>query len=218
MEALETQFLLKVKEKRQELNLAPLSHNLPLMDTLDSPKTQVASNYAEGQRNFSRVNLANQDLEGIDLSGACLVGANFFNCNLRGAKLEDCDLRLCNFQKSNLSGASLKRSNCEKARFLGTNLRNANLEQANLQEAVIEAVKCKRTNLKKALLTSINKSGRKRMIKIKYPCFIPLGEYDYEGLLQEYNLQYNRLKKAATIVMLCLLFGFLNFLAFRFQI
>lgn len=171
----------------------------------------------ERVKDFRGIDLIARDLEGIDLSGAGLSGANLAHCNLRGANLERCDLRFVNFQGADLSGASLRGANCEGALFLGTNWRNANLEGTNLRNATIEAVKCKRTNLTRASLTSPERSGRERVIKIGHPCSIPRGEYDLDGLLNEREAQYERARKAVGLFLLCLFFGFLKYLSFRFS-
>jgi hypothetical protein len=172
----------------------------------------------EGIQDNARVAPLDRDLEGIDLSGAGLAGANLANCNLRGAILDRCDLRRVNFQGADLSSASLRGANCEGATFLGTNWRNADLEGVNLRGATIDAVKCKRTNLTRVSLTSIDRHGRERVIKITRPCFIPKGEYDLDGLLNESGAQYERARKLVALLMLGLFLGVLKYLVFRFPL
>jgi hypothetical protein len=226
MKFIDTEILVKSQE---ELQLAiPLVTNKEI-ESIDAKALQEIDidrrRRAFGERidgeelkDFTRVNLTGRDLEGIDLSGACLSGANLANCNLRGARLDRCDLRLVNFQEADLSGASLRGANCEGAAFFGTNWRNADLEGANLRGATIDAVKCKRTNLTRVSLTSIYRSGRERVVQIKHPCFIPKGEYDLDGLLNESGAQYERARKLTTLLMLGLFLGFLKYLAFRFSL
>jgi Pentapeptide repeats (8 copies) len=217
MKFIDTEILVKPQE---ELQLAiPLVTNKEIesIDAEALQKINPARIDGEELKDFTRVNLTGRDLEGIDLSGACLSGANLANCNLRGARLDRCDLRLVNFQGTDLSGASLRGANCEGAIFLGTNWRNADLEGANLRGATIDAVKCKRTNLTRVSLTSIYRSGRERVVQIKHPCFIPKGEYDLDGLLNESGAQYERARKLTVLLMLGLFLGFLKYLAFRFS-
>jgi hypothetical protein len=218
VEFIDTETIVKPKEELQ-LAISSVTNKEIKSTTLEAlQKINTARIEAEELKDFTRVNFIGRDLEGIDLSGACLFGANLANCNLRGAVLDRCDLRSVNFQGADLSGASLRGANCEGAIFLGTNGRDADLEGANLRGAMIDAVKCKRTNLTRVSLTSLDRFGRERVIKIKHPCYIPKGEYDLDGLLKESAAQYDRARKLTTLLMLGLLMGFLKYLAFRFSL
>lgn len=218
MSFIQTDTLVKSKE---ELQLAVPSITVREIE-LSPPETlRETDSHRLGTgkiQDLAGANLVSRDLEGIDLSGAGLAGANLANCNLRGAVLDRCDLRRVNFQGADLFGASLRAANCEGATFLGTNLRNADLEGANLRGATIDSVKCKRTNLTRVSLTSIDRFGRERVIKIMRPCFIPKGEYDLNGLLKESGAQYDRARKLVALLMLGLVLGFLKYLAFRFPL
>jgi hypothetical protein len=216
MDYIQTELLVKSREEIQ-LAIPSTEREIEFPPPATLQKIDAGQLDAGEIKAIAGANLVARDLEGIDLSGACLSGVNLANCNLRGARLDRCDLRLVNFQGTDLSGASLRGANCEGAIFLGTNWRNAALEGANLRGATIDAVKCKRTNLTRVSLTSIERSGRERVIKIIHACLIPKGEYDLDGLLGESGAQYERARKLTVLLMLGLFLGFLKYLAFRFS-
>jgi len=74
------------------------------------------------------VDLSNQDLSDIDLTGSSLIGCKFDYSRLTRACLFGVDL-----QSSRLVGASLTQADLRGARLKGANLSHANLTQADLR-------------------------------------------------------------------------------------
>ncbi|MDX2097011.1 MAG: pentapeptide repeat-containing protein [Leptolyngbyaceae cyanobacterium bins.59] len=112
------------------------------------------------RKDFTRIDLSNANLQGVDFSeamfykakllganlqGATLRGANFNNADLAGANFDEADLEsasLCyanlesaSFQKTNLHWARFFRSTLIKANLTGADLKNADLRRSNLTEA-----------------------------------------------------------------------------------
>ncbi|MFN6566432.1 pentapeptide repeat-containing protein [Dendronalium sp. ChiSLP03b] len=91
--------------------------------------------YAEGKRDFSRANLVDADLRGLDLKGSDFSYADLSEANLSGANLRGCDLSFANLSQANLQDADLR----------GTLLFSADLCQADLKGAKLEKADCDRT-------------------------------------------------------------------------
>jgi uncharacterized protein YjbI with pentapeptide repeats len=71
-------------------------------------------------------------LQGADLSGAVLTGADFGRAQMQGASLKSAsmrgvDLREANLQGADLGGADLRGANLDRARLQGASLRGAKL-------------------------------------------------------------------------------------------
>ena len=81
--------------------------------------------------------MSNSEMCHVDLSYACLEGANLIGAhlegaNLRGAHLEDAKLVLAHLEGADLSETHLERADLRGAHLEGANLRGAHLEEANL--------------------------------------------------------------------------------------
>ncbi|MEH1965571.1 pentapeptide repeat-containing protein [Nostoc sp.] len=90
----------------------------------------LVESYAAGKRDFSKAELGNADLQGINLKGsdlsyADLSEANLSSANLRGSDLSFADLGQANLRDTDLRGALL----------LSANLRQADLKGAKLEKA-----------------------------------------------------------------------------------
>ena len=95
---------------------------------------------------------ANEDLNGLDLSGikinnlnlqaAILSGVNFINTDLSGAMLAEANLAHADLSYANLRGANLK-----DADLTGANLTGADLTGACLEDALLEKAEMKKTIL-----------------------------------------------------------------------
>jgi branched-chain amino acid transport system substrate-binding protein len=92
-----------------------------MVDDMDANEFQ--KQYAEGERNFFRVNLSR---------------ANLSRVNLSEANLDSADLTEANLSEANLSNTSLRLAKLSKADISGTNLSGANLHQADLNEALYD--------------------------------------------------------------------------------
>ncbi|MGF2035799.1 MAG: pentapeptide repeat-containing protein [Nostoc sp. CmiVER01] len=92
--------------------------------------TTLVESYAAGKRDFSKAELGNADLQGINLKGSDLSYADLSEANLSGANLRGTDLSFADLGQANLKDANLK-----GALLMSTNLRQANLKGANLEKA-----------------------------------------------------------------------------------
>jgi uncharacterized protein YjbI with pentapeptide repeats len=125
-------------------------------------------------------------LKGMELRGACLMGARLSLTSMEGAdlseaNLEAADLSVVNFQQACLRRANLKRANLlwtslhsadltdavlHEADLTGANLRNARLENADLQGANLCAVNLKRADLKGANLRGVCNLREEEMSRV----------------------------------------------------
>ena len=114
--------------------------------------------------NLKGANLGQADLRGVDLQEANLEGANLLGVNLEGADLLRVNLKGADLRRANLSGvklvdASLKGANLREAVLEGAVLREANLEEADLLGANLKGANLWAANLKGANLWAANLSG-----------------------------------------------------------
>lgn len=84
--------------------------------------SELQTAYEEGMRDFSEVDLSNENLRGAkltgaDLRGAFLTGASLYGAKLRGAKLDGADLR-----GAFLAGADLRGAKLDGAKLHGADL------------------------------------------------------------------------------------------------
>ncbi len=120
--------------------------------------TQFVTGTSLAQADFSRAQLPNASLRGVDLrkarfSGAVLDGADLSKCDLSGADLKGVSARKAMFIGSLLAGASLAGADLlsallSRAKLFGTNLSGANLFQADLAKVQTDGA----TNLDRANL------------------------------------------------------------------
>ncbi|MBH8565224.1 pentapeptide repeat-containing protein [Nostoc sp. CENA67] len=96
--------------------------------------TTLIDEYAAGKRAFSRAELGNADLQGVNLKGSDLSYADLSEANLSGANLRGTDLSFADLSQANLRNADLR----------GALLISANLSQADLQGANLEKADCDR--------------------------------------------------------------------------
>jgi uncharacterized protein YjbI with pentapeptide repeats len=90
--------------------------------------------YIAGERDFSRAELGNANLQGVDLKGSDLSYADLNAANLKGANLRGTDLSFADLSQADLQDADLR----------GAMLMSANLRQANLQDTKLEKADCDR--------------------------------------------------------------------------
>jgi len=96
---------------------------------------------------MNEANLEGAELQGLPLSGANLRmaklneanlhGATLSKANLCGAKLRGADLTEADLRDADLSGAALDRADARGANFSGANLTDAILDRANLEGAQV---------------------------------------------------------------------------------
>ncbi len=92
--------------------------------------TTLVESYAAGKRDFSKAELGNADLQGINLKGSDLSYADLSEANLCGANLRGTDLSFADLSQANLKDADLR-----GALLMSANLRKADLKGANLEKA-----------------------------------------------------------------------------------
>ncbi|MBW4564104.1 MAG: pentapeptide repeat-containing protein [Mojavia pulchra JT2-VF2] len=90
----------------------------------------LVERYATGKRDFSRAELGNADLQGVNLKGSDLSYADLSEANLSDANLRGTDLSFTDLSQANLNNADLR-----GALLISANLRLANLAGANLEKA-----------------------------------------------------------------------------------
>ena len=102
---------------------------------------QLINRYSQGERDFTKIQLKQLNLENIFLCRANLSQANIDRANLKNADLSDVDLTASFLVEVDLSNAHLSRAN----------LRNTNSARANFSLAVLT-----RANFNHACLDSAN--------------------------------------------------------------
>lgn len=103
----------------------------------------LSQRYAQGEKDFSRLDLAGADLTGVILAGVDLRGSNLQGANLHGANLSRCRLHRVNLRGARLTMANLRRahlqgSNLSLCSLVWSDLSGANLRDADLQSAVLD--------------------------------------------------------------------------------
>jgi uncharacterized protein YjbI with pentapeptide repeats len=99
---------------------------------------ELRAAYANGQRDFSGLDLTNADLSGANLSGINLINANLTRANLRGANLSDANLSSAELDQTELGDANLRHANLTLTRLSANQLNyNTDLTGADLKFAII---------------------------------------------------------------------------------
>ena len=104
-------------------------------------------------------NLAGYDLSGADLSEASLGRANLSGADLSEANLGRANLSEANLGKADLSGADLGRANLSGASLRGADLSGADLSGADLDEANLSGANLGMANLRGADLSEGDLDG-----------------------------------------------------------
>lgn len=114
--------------------------------------------YAQGEKDFRRL-----DVPGADLSGIVLAGVDLRESDLRRTNLQGANLSRCRLQKANLRGACLTMANLQRADLRDSNLslcslvacdlRRANLQGCDLQCAILDQP---RPHLSRLVVIGIN--------------------------------------------------------------
>jgi len=120
---------------------------------------QIVKRYQEGERDFSGVNLNENNLSRIKLSQANLSGASFMVANLTSANLSGCNLTGANFNVARLSNANLSNAILDRATLNVSNLVRADLSEASLIESLLIRGELIQALLSKAKLIQANLNG-----------------------------------------------------------
>ncbi|NBW15858.1 MAG: pentapeptide repeat-containing protein [Caulobacteraceae bacterium] len=112
---------------------------------METKEQAIVSCAAQGDKDFTGMNLAGADFTGANLAGcdftsSDLSGANFTGANLAGANFTYSDLEETNFSGANLADAIfcttyMLRANLTGANLAGASFRDSNLTGANLAGA-----------------------------------------------------------------------------------
>lgn len=95
----------------------------------------IQSQYNQGKRDFSKLQLRKIDLRNSKLKGINLVESDLSYADLRDADLSNANLSHCHFNEANLSGANLSGANLEGAYFIKAYLNKVDFKKAILKEA-----------------------------------------------------------------------------------
>jgi len=101
-----------------------------------SPREEVLSRYANGERSFMGEDFYGQlvDLRGVVLAGAhfseCFLNIDFRGADLTGCRFENGNVKCCDFRGARLEGASFKGSAIDGAEFDQKGLLDADFEGA----------------------------------------------------------------------------------------
>lgn len=106
------------------------------------PQT-LSQRYAQGEKDFSRLDMAGADLSGIILAGADLRGSNLQAANLNGANLSRCRLSGANLRGASLRMANLRRTNLHQSNLslcslVWCDLSGADLREVDLRNAILD--------------------------------------------------------------------------------
>jgi len=111
-------------------------------EELDKVAKRLLNNQhdAAAEKDWACIDLSNQNLDGINLSGAYLEqvnfsGASLIGANLSGAILSRANLESANFTDANLKGANIGAVNANKTNFTNANLCDAKLSKGNFTGA-----------------------------------------------------------------------------------
>lgn len=96
-----------------------------------SSATTLVESYAAGKRDFSKAELGNADLQGINLKGSDLSYADLSEANLNSANLRGTDLSFADLGQANLRDADLRGALLMSANLCQADLKGANLEKAD---------------------------------------------------------------------------------------
>ncbi|HEY9628098.1 MAG TPA: pentapeptide repeat-containing protein [Coleofasciculaceae cyanobacterium] len=107
----------------------------------DSVKRLIDTRMCRGC-DLRQAQLANFNLQGVDLTYATLEGANLASANLQGSTLFGANLKNVNLAHANLKGAKLVQVN-----LTSSDLTSANLMGADLSYSKLQRVKLKGANL-----------------------------------------------------------------------
>ncbi|MDY7003659.1 MAG: pentapeptide repeat-containing protein [Cyanobacteriota bacterium] len=120
---------------------------------------ELVKRYAQGERNFTAINLTEANLSKMNLSQSNFSNANLFVSNLSAANLSETNLSKANLNVARLSGANLNKAILNKATLNVANLVQANLTEAQLVEATVLRGELVRVNMTQANLRRVNLSG-----------------------------------------------------------
>ena len=128
--------------------------NLILMRNLDDKIALLKSSGSCVFCNLTQGNFKGNDLEGVDLRYAILIGADLSNTNLSSANLNGTILHHANLTGANLSGVDLSNKDLTGVNLSGVDLSNTDLTGVNLT-----GVNLSNTDLTGAILHHANLTG-----------------------------------------------------------
>ncbi|NET40513.1 pentapeptide repeat-containing protein [Okeania sp. SIO2B3] len=120
---------------------------------------ELVKRYAQGERNFTAINLTEVNLSKMNLSQSNFSNAALFVSNLSGANLSESNFSKANLNVARLSGANLNKAILNQATLNVANLVQANLTEAQLVEATLLRGELIRVDMTQANLRRVNLSG-----------------------------------------------------------
>lgn len=113
----------------------------------------------------TRVNLAEVDSPGANLSGFNFTNVSFYRANLRSARLRGVDCAFADFHEANLIGADLSNASFRNARLSRAYLRNANLDHADLRGVDFRRASLTATSLVGADIRGVDLSSTRGLLQ-----------------------------------------------------
>jgi uncharacterized protein YjbI with pentapeptide repeats len=141
-------------------------------ENLDEVAQRLLANPKQAaEKDWACIDLSNQVLDGIDLSGAYLEQVDFSGASLVGANLSGAILARAKLNGANLSGANLEAANVGavtaiKCNFTGANFHQAklskgNFSEANFTDAILTETETLEITIDRANFTNANLTGLK---------------------------------------------------------
>ncbi|NEP04878.1 MAG: pentapeptide repeat-containing protein [Okeania sp. SIO2G4] len=120
---------------------------------------ELVKRYAQGERNFTAINLTEVNLSKMNLSQSNFSNATLFVSNLSGANLSESNFSKANLNVARLSNANLNRAILNQATLNVANLVRTNLREATLVRATLVRGELVRVDMTLANLNRANLSG-----------------------------------------------------------
>ncbi|MCP3926249.1 MAG: DUF2169 domain-containing protein [Desulfobacterales bacterium] len=132
----------------------------PHKDSVDIIKGKFLALVSKGEDvsncDWACIDLSDENLDGINLSGAYLEQVNFRGATLKGADLSGANLARADLQDADLTGANLENSNIGAVYALHANFSEANLKKAKLSKSNFTGANFANANLEEVETLEIN--------------------------------------------------------------
>jgi hypothetical protein len=132
---------------------------------------EVLRRYADGEKDFQKINFSKAPLMNVSLKAVNLNGSNLRKADLSKANLSHSSLIKVNLKQANLTKAILTEVNFTQSCLIQANLQEAHLEKANFQSAILHEA-----NFQSAYLAQVSFAGAD-LTKAKLPLDYPYEVY-----------------------------------------
>ncbi|MDC3379044.1 toll/interleukin-1 receptor domain-containing protein [Planctomycetota bacterium] len=150
------------KPDAQTWQLRPVPNDLPTVPSRYSApigSRALVARYAAGERFLACAIVRYGDLRDVQLSGACLAGADFNHATLAGAKFARADLRQADLADTDLDYADLRSADLRNADLYNCRFSRAQLEDADLRGAIVGGTVFAGTDLAKVRFKGVRFGG-----------------------------------------------------------